>query len=170
MYCPKCATQNVDEAKFCRVCGAALEVVALALEGKLVRRQDSANEGPTNQLIDTEYLRAKGMRALATGGILVIVSLLLLFAPMPFIPEIFPWLVIWSALFGWMAIWGTISVTHGIGRLIDSQTMTAKPVIEKSATTAHLLDAGIEVVVDTPRQYNPSSMPSITETTTRHLE
>ena len=31
MYCPRCATQNLDGAKFCRACGTNLETVALAL-------------------------------------------------------------------------------------------------------------------------------------------
>jgi hypothetical protein len=172
MFCPKCATQNVEAAKFCRACGAALEVVALALDGKLVPREESSKVGSTDPMTEAEYLRkrAKAMRTLVTGGILVTVSLLILFTPMPFIREIFPWLVIWSALFGWVAVWGTISVAHGIGRLMDSQRLTAKAVIDKPATTARMLDGGIQVVVDSSRHYDATSMPGVTETTTRHLE
>ena len=35
MYCPRCATQNLDGAKFCRACGTNLETVALALAQQL---------------------------------------------------------------------------------------------------------------------------------------
>jgi hypothetical protein len=35
MFCPKCATQNVDDASFCRSCGANVSLVPQALTGKL---------------------------------------------------------------------------------------------------------------------------------------
>jgi len=35
MYCPKCATQNVEDAKFCRSCGANVSLVPQALSGRL---------------------------------------------------------------------------------------------------------------------------------------
>jgi hypothetical protein len=35
MYCPKCGTQNVDDASFCRGCGANVSLVPQALEGRL---------------------------------------------------------------------------------------------------------------------------------------
>ena len=36
MFCPKCATQNVEGASFCRVCGANISLVPQALTGQLV--------------------------------------------------------------------------------------------------------------------------------------
>jgi uncharacterized membrane protein YvbJ len=35
MYCPRCATQNLEGAKFCRACGTNLETVALVLAQQL---------------------------------------------------------------------------------------------------------------------------------------
>lgn len=35
MYCPKCASQNVDGSSFCRVCGANISLVPQALTGQL---------------------------------------------------------------------------------------------------------------------------------------
>ena len=35
MFCPKCATQNLDGASFCRGCGANISLVPQALTGKL---------------------------------------------------------------------------------------------------------------------------------------
>jgi len=35
MFCPKCATQNVDGASYCRSCGANISLVPQALTGQL---------------------------------------------------------------------------------------------------------------------------------------
>jgi hypothetical protein len=35
MFCPKCATQNLEGAKFCRSCGANVSLVSQALSGQL---------------------------------------------------------------------------------------------------------------------------------------
>jgi hypothetical protein len=35
MFCPKCATQNLDGASFCRSCGANISLIPQALSGKL---------------------------------------------------------------------------------------------------------------------------------------
>ena len=37
MFCPKCATQNLDGASFCRSCGANISLIPQALTGQLVR-------------------------------------------------------------------------------------------------------------------------------------
>lgn len=45
MYCPKCATSNADDVKFCRSCGANLSLVSEALTGRLPRaRHDLHNK------------------------------------------------------------------------------------------------------------------------------
>jgi hypothetical protein len=42
MFCPKCATQNIDGASFCRGCGANVSLVPQALTGQLpVQAEDS---------------------------------------------------------------------------------------------------------------------------------
>ena len=35
MFCPKCATQNIDGAKFCRSCGADISLVPHAMTGQI---------------------------------------------------------------------------------------------------------------------------------------
>ena len=37
MFCPKCATQNLDGASFCRGCGANISLVPQALTGQIVQ-------------------------------------------------------------------------------------------------------------------------------------
>lgn len=38
MFCPKCATQNLEGASFCRVCGANISLVPQALTGQMVQQ------------------------------------------------------------------------------------------------------------------------------------
>jgi hypothetical protein len=38
MYCPRCATQNTDDAKFCRSCGTDISLVPQAVTGQLAER------------------------------------------------------------------------------------------------------------------------------------
>ena len=42
MFCPKCATQNLEGASFCRVCGANISLVPQALTGQAVQQQPAA--------------------------------------------------------------------------------------------------------------------------------
>ena len=44
MFCPKCATQNLEGASFCRVCGANISLVPQALSGQLVQQQQPSRE------------------------------------------------------------------------------------------------------------------------------
>jgi predicted phage tail protein len=46
MFCPKCATQNVDGASYCRSCGANVSLIPHALSGQLPQAQtDDFEEG-----------------------------------------------------------------------------------------------------------------------------
>jgi hypothetical protein len=38
MFCPRCATQNTEEAKFCRSCGTDISLVPQAVSGALAER------------------------------------------------------------------------------------------------------------------------------------
>jgi hypothetical protein len=40
MFCPKCATQNLEGASFCRSCGANISLVPTALSGQLPQARD----------------------------------------------------------------------------------------------------------------------------------
>lgn len=42
MFCPKCATQNLEGASFCRVCGANISLVPQAISGQLPAADSAA--------------------------------------------------------------------------------------------------------------------------------
>ncbi len=44
MFCPKCATQNLEGASFCRVCGANISLVPQALAGQPVQSNEEETE------------------------------------------------------------------------------------------------------------------------------
>jgi hypothetical protein len=47
MYCPKCGTQNADDASFCRGCGANVSLVPQALAGHMPAPVAPGAHGPT---------------------------------------------------------------------------------------------------------------------------
>ena len=44
MFCPKCASQNIDGASFCRSCGANLSLVPQALSGELAQATSAEDD------------------------------------------------------------------------------------------------------------------------------
>ena len=42
MFCPKCATQNLEGASFCRSCGANISLISQALDGQLQQASDES--------------------------------------------------------------------------------------------------------------------------------
>jgi hypothetical protein len=177
VYCPKCATQNADDARFCRACGLAVDVVALALDGKLVPKDSLLGVSKRRTARETaELKRSKGIRDLITGSTMLIVSLLILMGPMPFIRQTFGWLVIWSCIFGWMTVWGSIALANGIGRVIHSSALRQDQESELGVlaghTTSNLLGDLEEKSSDAVQAsgYDMSASTSVTETTTRHLD
>ncbi|HEX5706857.1 MAG TPA: zinc ribbon domain-containing protein [Pyrinomonadaceae bacterium] len=44
MFCPKCAAQNTDDAKFCRACGADISLVPQAVSGQLAEQLNASDE------------------------------------------------------------------------------------------------------------------------------
>jgi hypothetical protein len=164
MYCPRCAAQNSDDAKFCRGCGAGLENVALALSGYLQL------EAGTNAYIvtPTAWLnrRKEGITSLVkAGGLLG--SSFLIGAALGLFSDQSDWIIIWMIFAGWMACWGMFSLVSGINSLIDSRFM------HKQAHQARLTEPwrAAEREVITGELVTPSlSAPrSVTEHTTRAL-
>ena len=111
MFCPQCATQNTDNAKFCRACGTDLEAVALALTNKF----------PQPGAWLEKY--GEGKRKVTMGAILLGAGLLIGGVPSLFLGVIFPWVMLWTIFFGWMVGWGIISLASGVGEVVKSQTM-----------------------------------------------
>jgi hypothetical protein len=175
MYCPQCAAQNVDGAKFCRSCGLKLESVALALkeESKPPSKKKKNQQSEPQTAQDWMEKRIKGIKEITGGMILLLVSLLLGVAMALFVPHEVPWILVWVVFFGWMACWGGIELANGIGNFLESKSRLRMLELESNETPIDL----------TPQQLSPAREPrtidnrafglppslSVTEGTTRQL-
>jgi zinc-ribbon domain len=152
MYCPKCATQNSDDTKYCRACGSNLSLVPQALTGQLPtqsrhRRKDFERGGPANL--------ANGISKLFMGAGFLLVS----FACFFFAPAGRIW---WF----WMLIPAFAMLGKGIAEIVSAKFTPNQPhgftqQVAPPATPTGELRPSNEV-------YFPPG--SVTEQTTRHLD
>ncbi|MDQ1590070.1 MAG: hypothetical protein QOG71_697 [Pyrinomonadaceae bacterium] len=171
MYCPRCAVQNLDDAKFCRGCGADIRLVPQALQGTL---QPAALERFENGEVEEGGKKKKrrpatvdeALKSLFTGFGLFIIFLIGIFA--------------FRGAF-WVTIWFIIpalaNIGEGIGQLIrarQEQTRLSPPATGSGADFRPAAFAPAPVVA--PQLPSPdtreivSAPASVTDGTTRHLD
>jgi zinc-ribbon domain len=123
MYCPRCAAQNPDDAKFCRACGTNLETVALALSDEYRPAKQSKGKGKVEKTAKSwPEKRSESVKEVVEGAGLLAASILIgvalgLFSNQP------DWIIIWLVFVGWMACWGVISLVSGIGGVLEARFM-----------------------------------------------
>jgi hypothetical protein len=156
MFCPKCATQNVDGASFCRSCGANISLVSQALDGKLPQEPTAAcdNFGLRRRRTGEPALD-NAMRSLMMGIAFLFISFLV----GRYSPGGWTW---WY----WMLIPAAIFFSKGISGLIRIK-QTKGP----AATFASpQLNSVRPTEFPVPRTGElKAPVPSVTEGTTRHL-
>ncbi len=154
MYCPRCAAQNLDDAKYCRACGTGLESIALALSGGV--------QPPTSW----QEQRKEAVASIIKGSGLLGLSLLIGVA-MGLLSNLNDWIFVWMVFAGWMAVWGVLALSGGVTKMLNSRfeqrQAEGSQLPPFSANEAHQLKTG-EVMgqpLIAPR--------SVTEQTTRSL-
>lgn len=154
MYCPKCATENTDQTKFCRSCGSNLSLVPQALTGRLPeapsgrrRHRDLEHGGPATL--------ANGITKIFMGlGFLLVSACVLMFAPAGRI-----W---WF----WMLIPAFAMLGKGVAEVVSVKygpslaQGTIQPAMPPAARTG-------ELPTRNEALFPP---PSVTEQTTRQLD
>ncbi|HEV7643293.1 MAG TPA: zinc ribbon domain-containing protein [Pyrinomonadaceae bacterium] len=164
MFCPNCASQNIDNAKFCRACGLELESVALAMHNKLAP--------PSNWL----ELYGESKSKVAVGAIMAGAALLIWVVPAFMIRDTMAWVAIWSIFFGWLAVWGIIKFALNVGDLIRAKTMLKSQYLYNAELPPGeqygLPPKPAGQQTPTPRYATDQlqSPPSVTEHTTRFLD
>ena len=171
MFCPKCAAQNLDEAKFCRACGADISLVPQALTGQLARADDDLSEFDERGRSRVE----RGARNLAGG-----LCYLLLFLAVMFYFRQFWWMTFWFIFpaiakiskgvgllsqHAWRQSGHLPGGIKGATRPVGASETTALP---SSQTTAlPRMSLNDTAPADTAEIVAPPT--SVTEGTTRHL-
>lgn len=156
MYCPRCATQNIESARYCRSCGANLSLVPQALSGHLREERSDKDEEPIRKSRRRRREPELGrgiMRSFIGLAFLVVVVALFITRG--------------SAGFGqiWLLIPAFILLGKGIGEIVTvlSAANAKDPVsIPRSAPSTNQLSPHEE--------YESLPPPSITEGTTRHMD
>lgn len=168
MYCPRCAAQSIDDAKFCRSCGADLKTVALALAGQNLPAKGGKNKDKSPKAEKSpEEKRSKGVRDAIEGTILICGSLLICLAInlLSNHPDRIALMGLWAVFFGWMACWGVFAIASGLGAVMQAASMGSKAALPQPA------DEPVKVP-DTDPLAGPAPSPllSVTENTTRSLD
>jgi len=152
MYCPKCSTQNMDTAKFCRTCGANLSLVPQALTGRLPEAQDGNLDRRGRRRREPSI--ARGVTRVFMGIAFLLVAAGITFS------------VRGTGGSGlWLLIPAFIFLGKGIGELV-----TLLNAERSSRQIAPPLHAQNTSQLPPRSVLDPLAPPSVTEETTRHLD
>jgi hypothetical protein len=172
MYCPQCAVENIEGAKFCRGCGADIRLVPHALQGSLPSGVEQARKKIDRQMRkrrkESQPARMdEGVRDIFKGIGLLCVFIISMIA----FRSAFWWTI-------WFVIPALVTIGDGIGQIVRAQqeqrqlTMRAPGTEQAHLRTAPLAGAsGVRELPapDTAEMLNHAP-PSVTEMTTRHLD
>lgn len=158
MFCPKCASQNVDGAHFCRACGANISLVPQALAGQfpVAPTEESSGRGRRGRR-EKEPTEAEGVRNVVSGFGFIAVAIALAIFGRPIGAQVW-----WF----WMLIPAFALLGKGISEIIRADRLkTAPPSNQQQMPYAPPYEAL------PPNNANESRGPvaSVTEGTTRHL-
>ena len=167
MYCPKCGTENIEEARFCRGCGADIGLVSQALSGHLPEKRSAGHDLEESshgrygrhQRRQREPRIDKAITNIFTGiGFILVASMVYVFAPAGKIWWFWMLIPAFTMLGGGIAEY--VRYKHSRGGELSSPEGESRPAAVPPARVSAL----------PPR--NTSEMvppPSVTEGTTRHL-
>ena len=163
MFCPKCATQNLEGASFCRVCGANISLVPQALSGQLPQafEEDLSRR-------EKRELRRRGKEASLDGAFknvfmgvaFLLVSMALAFSPMG------------RAWWFWMLIPAFSLMGTGVAQYIRVREEQKRPMIASAPVQPFQPAIQSAPRVNSFPRRNTGELappPSVTEGTTRHL-
>ena len=169
MFCPKCATQNVEGGSFCRSCGANISLIPHALGGPLPEKKrpseewDYRSKRRSRRDRNIEPSMEKGIFNVFVGIGFIIAALAIIFR--------FPAGIFW----GWsLFIPGFSALGRGVASIVAARRATVPTQLPPGGSGTYLLPQSDlpttriqSGVPQTGQLRNPA--PSVTEGTTRHL-
>lgn len=164
MFCPKCATQNGEDARFCRGCGADISLVPQAVTGTLAERLAAAEE-------DTRHGRRRRHRGERPPSIERAVSRFFLGIAFVFIAfAVREWAPAGHIWWFWMFIPAALHLASGVGGFarLASEGKKRETPDHAAPRTSALPPRHVSALP--PRETGEMiPPPSVTEGTTRHL-
>jgi hypothetical protein len=170
MFCPRCAAQNTEEAKFCRSCGADISLVPQALTGALAERLAAGEENSLSRR-DRRHARRHGGKPVNIERAVRSFFMGLAFIFVAFAVK--TWAPAGNIWWFWLFIPAFSLLADGVStylRLADEKkTTAAAPPFYTPPPTAvpHAPRVGELPQRNTGEMIPPP--PSVTEGTTRHL-
>ena len=160
MFCPKCATQNIDGASFCRACGANISLVPQALAGQLpeAKSEDYSDRFSRRRRKRGEPTLDQGIRSLMMGIGFIVVSVMVdLYSPAG-----------WTWWY-WLLIPAFAMLGRGVSEIVRAKQARGEL---KAANSSPREISGTSFGGSLPDPRTGklrAPMPSVTEGTTRHL-
>jgi hypothetical protein len=160
MFCPRCATQNTDGARFCRSCGANISLVPMAVDGQLTDQIEPIETGRrlrNRREKDHPPNSATAIKQFFTGLGFIFVAMALAFRGQDW------WF--WMLIPAFSLIGGSVAMFVK-SRVYENQQI---PPAQQTPSIPHTSQP--KVMPLTPRDTGElySQPPSVTEGTTRHL-
>lgn len=173
MFCPKCGTQNPDDGKFCRSCGTDLGNVSAALSGELTTDWGPSCGTNEKRKSDPNELFADSIRSIVFGFGFMGISFVL------FVTNVAGGRAWW-----WAMLFPAISfLAKGISdnvrssrmekaRSAAAQQQQQQVFLNQPSFNAGLPPSRTDYVTPAESRYTTGDLvpPSVTDTTTRHLE
>ena len=167
MFCPRCATQNSDDTKFCRGCGTNLSTVNLVLSDP----QQLSTAALEKVASISSVKRRDGISKLIHGtgwiGASTIVGVALgLFS------NTNDWIFVWLGLAAWMACVGIIQWSLGINKLIEARYLSTelKSAVADSTFSKQMHKSEPAALPEVPKTNELAHPRSVTEHTTELLK
>ena len=160
MFCPKCATQNLDGASYCRSCGANISLVPHALSGQLPQVHSEHSEfGRRGRRRGRQATMDAAFKSAFMGIAFLLVSIALSFSPMG------------RGWWFWMLIPAFSMMGSGVAQYMKVKEQQQQRTMGGASFNQPAMPAATPVEMSPAR--NTGEMmappPSVTEGTTRHL-
>ena len=149
MFCPKCATQNLDGASFCRTCGANISLVPQALTGQIVQPQAEEEVTGRGRRRGREVTLEHAFKNLFMGMAFLLIAIVLSRSGQGW----WPWLLIPAFIMMGTGLAQSIRLRDREKRSVLQAPPVARAFPERRRSTDELMPP----------------VPSVTEGTTRHL-